>query len=148
MAVFMMFSVLAPDGGTIPLLEDWFAIVGVHALIGAMLTWNLTVKSRGTKCHADIEAGIRDFIKSRSRIMAVAVAAGGLWIGVWIALRAFRAAGHPALPWIPPMLAIAVLVQSILVLRAAQLGRDRIVDLVRTSAASSAAIQPSAARIG
>jgi hypothetical protein len=147
MAVFLLFSVLTPDGAAIPLLGDWFAIVGVHALIGAMLIWNLTVKLRGTKYHADLEAGIRDLIRSRRSSMAVAIAVGMLWIGVWIGLRALRAAGHPALPWIPPLLAIGVLIQSILVLRAAQTGRDRIVGLVRGNPDGRDEMRPVAARI-
>src|SRR5260370_15508777 len=43
--VFLMFGVLIPAGSNLPLLADWYAVVGAHAMIGAIWIWSHPAKT-------------------------------------------------------------------------------------------------------
>ena len=85
--VFLMFGVLIPAGSNLPLLADWYAVVGAHAMIGAIWIWSLAGKIRATSYDISLRAVVHSHLQWMRRGATAAALSGIFWFAVWASIR-------------------------------------------------------------
>lgn len=100
MAEFLLFSVLAPVGGSLPMLHYWFAVLAVHATITVLVFSAILERAN----RAELAPMMRSFVEFYLRMMRlrrkILVVNGFAWLGVFILLSFYALARWPELaPW-------------------------------------------------
>jgi hypothetical protein len=85
--VFLMFGTLIPAGANLPLLSDWYAVVGAHAVIGALWIWSLAGKISATSYDVSLRAAVQSHLQWMRRGATAAALSGIFWCAVWISIR-------------------------------------------------------------
>jgi hypothetical protein len=85
--IFLMFGMLIPAGSTLPLLADWYAVIGAHALIGSFWISSLAGKIRATSYDVSLRAAVQSHLLWMRRGATAAALSGIFWFAVWVSIR-------------------------------------------------------------
>ncbi len=130
MTLFLMFSMLVPTSSTLPLLIDWYAVVGAHALIGALWIWSLAGRIRATSYDVSLRAAVQSHLKSMRRSATAAALSGIFWCAVWTSIRWWLLPEQSPLLRFQGVLGVIALVISIGVIAGIERDRRMFVRLV------------------
>jgi len=144
MMVFLMFSMLIPTHSTLPLLNDWYAVVAAHAFIGRLWIRSLIIKINGTQYEPAIRDAVQAHLASMHRSAVAAISSSGFWLTVWLAVRLWVAPEHPLLLRFQGILGLIALSISIGVLALIERQRQIFAVLVSEAGAAHPPPQPPA----
>jgi len=123
MTVFLMFSMLIPTHSTLPLLNDWYAVVAAHAIIGGFWIRSLSGRINGTRYELAIRDAVEAHLTSMHRSAVAAISSAGFWLMVWLSIRLWVLPEHPTFLRFQGILGLVALAISIGVITTIE--RDR-----------------------
>lgn len=128
---FMMMSTLMPRGSRLPMLSSWYVVAGLHAVFGVLAMQNLRSKLASGCYSAALGGLVESFRAGLRRNMPFAGAGAAIVFSAGIATR-YLVPRFPALERWQVIVPLAILANVIIVIRAMDRDRSRILTFFRT----------------
>ena len=134
MAVFLMFSMLIPGHSTMPLLNDWYAVVATHAFIGGFWIRSLAARIKKTRYDSAVRDAVEAHLKSmRGLPLLRRLQAAASGCAIWLTIRWWALPEHPEFLRFQGLLGLVALAMSIGVLALIERQRQGFAILVSDS---------------
>jgi hypothetical protein len=128
---FMMMSTLMPRGSRLPMLSSWYVVAGLHAVFGVLAMQNLRSKLASGRYSPALGGLVESFRAGLRRNMPFAGAGAAIVFSAGIATR-YLVPRFPALERWQVIVPLAILANVIIVIRAMDRDRSRILTFFRT----------------
>jgi len=133
MTEFLLFSMLAPVGGSMPMLHYWFAVLAAHAIVTVLIFSAILERGRKAELSPMMRAFVEFYLRMmrlRRKVLAVYALA---WLGVFFLLSFYALPRWPGLaPW-QAVLGLVAMCAAFIGIASENRSQRELVELVRAT---------------